>query len=671
MELISYFYTPTPQRRGTYGDVDALAGTPATLEEWMQPEWVAWMTHEEPQVPWMDQRLRARVHDFVLVLSSRFPSVHDTQAYGHLRPAGSRGAVTVLAPAQGYALWAPTYAAETAVSALEASVVASLDVPLRGKRVLDVGCGIARRLGAAREAGATVALGLDLTPAMLAQARGEPLLAAADARALPLADGAFDVVWCRLVLGHLPALEPAYRELARVCAPGGVVLVTDFHPAAATAGHRRTFRDADGALHELEHHVHRMLAHRVGGDARGAVAARARATARSTTRCARSTSGPAASTCTSASAGFRSCSRSCSRDRRERGVRLLIRTQDAALGVEAGRIVPPSGRFDVTLRVRDGILHPGLVNAHEHLHRNHYGRLGHPPYQDAYEWGADIHHRFADAIARGRAHAAARGAAARRVEEPSRRRHDGGAPRRVGGRTSTATSRCASCGSTRRDSPPARDRLARGDERRAVRHPSRGRRELRGGRRGARARCARTGHGRPARRARRRRGRARDRSGCAPRARPSSGARARTGSCSAAPSPPSCSRPASTCCSAATRCSPRTARCCASCAWRATSVSLTHARLSDAVGSTAARRLGIEPPSLGIGARADVIVLRRPLLEATEEDVAVVVAGGTLRVVDPALLPALGALAERGSIETADGVPRWLLDHGRAASLAC
>jgi anaerobic magnesium-protoporphyrin IX monomethyl ester cyclase len=84
MELISYFYTPTPQRRGTYGDVDALAGTPATLEEWMQPEWLAWMTHEEPRVPWMDQRLRARVHDFELVLRSRFPSVHDrrTHAWG-------------------------------------------------------------------------------------------------------------------------------------------------------------------------------------------------------------------------------------------------------------------------------------------------------------------------------------------------------------------------------------------------------------------------------------------------------------------------------------------------------------------------------------------------------------------------------------------------------------
>jgi hypothetical protein len=79
MELISYFYTPTPQRRGTYGDVDAVSGTPATLEEWMEPEWVAWMTHENPLVPWLDRRLKAKVEDFELVLKSRFPSVQDSR----------------------------------------------------------------------------------------------------------------------------------------------------------------------------------------------------------------------------------------------------------------------------------------------------------------------------------------------------------------------------------------------------------------------------------------------------------------------------------------------------------------------------------------------------------------------------------------------------------------
>lgn len=77
MELITYFYTPTPQREDTYGSVDPLAGTPETLEEWATPKWVNWMTHEDPELPWLSRRLKIRVEDFELVLKSRFPSVHD------------------------------------------------------------------------------------------------------------------------------------------------------------------------------------------------------------------------------------------------------------------------------------------------------------------------------------------------------------------------------------------------------------------------------------------------------------------------------------------------------------------------------------------------------------------------------------------------------------------
>jgi hypothetical protein len=95
---------------------------------------------------------------------------------------------------------------------------------------------------------------------------------------------------------------------------------------------------------------------------------------------------------------------------------------------------------------------------------------------------------------------------------------------------------------------------------------------------------------------------------------------------------------------------------------------LTSARLSDAVGATAARRLGLAPPSLVVGSRADVVVLRRPLLEATEADVVVVVADGALRVVDPVLLPPLGSLAARGRIDTGGDAPRWLCDQPSSAA---
>lgn len=170
--------------------------------------------------------------------------------------------MTALRPAEAYALWAPSYSAETVISALDYVAVESLGVELRGRRLLDVGCGVARRLTQARESGTALAVGVDLTPRMLAESRGSELLAAADVRAIPVADATFDVVWCRLVLGHLPHLEAAYAELARVCARNGNVIVTDFHPDAAEAGHRRTFRDSTGAVQEIEHHAHSPREHR-------------------------------------------------------------------------------------------------------------------------------------------------------------------------------------------------------------------------------------------------------------------------------------------------------------------------------------------------------------------------------------------------------------------------
>ena len=174
--------------------------------------------------------------------------------------------MSALSPAEAYRLWAPRYAAETAVSRLEDDTVVSLGPAADSARLLDVGCGTARRL---RRSGAALAVGVDLTPAMLAQAEGGSPLAAADARALPFAAASFDVVWCRLVIGHLREIDLVYAELGRVCRSGGTVIVTDFHPDAAAAGHRRTFADASGRSREIEHHVHEPLAHHLAAHRAG------------------------------------------------------------------------------------------------------------------------------------------------------------------------------------------------------------------------------------------------------------------------------------------------------------------------------------------------------------------------------------------------------------------
>lgn len=179
-----------------------------------------------------------------------------------------------LPPREAYRLWAATYGRETAVSALEDRAVRELTPPLAGKSLLDAGCGTGRRLPSPGPGGPSRVVGVDLVPEMLLAARRDaprprgargtralPLLAAADARALPFPDASFDVVWCRLVLGHLPRLEPAYRELTRVSRPDAHVVVTDFHPEPARAGQARSFRDAAGHVHAIQHHVHLVADH--------------------------------------------------------------------------------------------------------------------------------------------------------------------------------------------------------------------------------------------------------------------------------------------------------------------------------------------------------------------------------------------------------------------------
>ncbi len=70
--------------------------------------------------------------------------------------------------------------------------------------------------------------------------------------------------------------------------------------------------------------------------------------------------------------------------------------------VEGGRIVPPGGapRLVLDIEIEGAEVRPGLVNAHDHLHRNHLPRLGHPPYPNVYAWGDDLHDRFAPELAR-------------------------------------------------------------------------------------------------------------------------------------------------------------------------------------------------------------------------------------------------------------------------------
>ena len=81
-------------------------------------------------------------------------------------------------------------------------------------------------------------------------------------------------------------------------------------------------------------------------------------------------------------------------------MRARLEAGNATCDVEGGRLATPKGEAAVTLRLGDATLMPGLVNAHDHLHRNHLPRIGEPPYTSAAAWGDDLHARFADDLAR-------------------------------------------------------------------------------------------------------------------------------------------------------------------------------------------------------------------------------------------------------------------------------
>ena len=178
---------------------------------------------------------------------------------------GRPGDRSPLAVRDAYGLWAPTYHHETALSALENRAVEALTPPLSGRALLDAGCGTGRRLPSPSPDGPSLVVGLDVVLDMLVRGRDSMAdgaqLVAADLAALPLSAGVFDVIWCRLALGHLSTLAGAYREVKRVARPGACVVVTDLHPEAARASSSRTFRDASGTLHTVEHHLHDVADH--------------------------------------------------------------------------------------------------------------------------------------------------------------------------------------------------------------------------------------------------------------------------------------------------------------------------------------------------------------------------------------------------------------------------
>jgi ubiquinone/menaquinone biosynthesis C-methylase UbiE len=128
--------------------------------------------------------------------------------------------------------------------------------PVSSDSALDVACGPGV-LACALARHARYARGIDLTPAMLEQARrtqqeqGVRNIAwdQGDVTAMRHADAQFDIVTCRFAVHHFPEPLRVLREMRRVCRPGGRIVIADSSPAASKA-------DAFNAMEKLRDPSH-------------------------------------------------------------------------------------------------------------------------------------------------------------------------------------------------------------------------------------------------------------------------------------------------------------------------------------------------------------------------------------------------------------------------------
>jgi len=110
----------------------------------------------------------------------------------------------------------------------------SLDV-IKGKSVLEVGCGAGRFTEVMLEAGARV-FACDLSSAVEANYDNcrhlspEYFLCQADALKLPVAPQSFDFVVCLGVIQHTPSPEQTIAALARYVRPGGTLAIDHYPP---------------------------------------------------------------------------------------------------------------------------------------------------------------------------------------------------------------------------------------------------------------------------------------------------------------------------------------------------------------------------------------------------------------------------------------------------------
>lgn len=130
--------------------------------------------------------------------------------------------------------------------------------------VADLACGTGRIGAWLKEHGAHFLDGVDMTEAMLEQARAKNIyrsLSLADLRHTPLQTERYDLVSVGLADDHLPTVAPLYQEAARLTRPEGYLVLVGYHPFFQISGIPTTFERSTGESATIEGYIHLFSEH--------------------------------------------------------------------------------------------------------------------------------------------------------------------------------------------------------------------------------------------------------------------------------------------------------------------------------------------------------------------------------------------------------------------------
>ena len=122
---------------------------------------------------------------------------------------------------------------------------------LRGRNVLDLGCGFGWFCRWAREHGAARALGIDVSEKMLSRAAATThddaiTYTRADMEHLELSPASFDLAYSSLAFHYLENLQRLISEVHRALVPGGRLIFSVEHPIFTAPSHPGWTTDAAG-----------------------------------------------------------------------------------------------------------------------------------------------------------------------------------------------------------------------------------------------------------------------------------------------------------------------------------------------------------------------------------------------------------------------------------------